>query len=90
MVIYDHIRENFDRHAAYVVVAYVAGGRDRSARCGCTQTLTVDSPGRLLWGYGELMTPRPVRIGIQLAQYGAPWPALLAAARDAEAMGVDV
>jgi integrase len=23
---YDHRRENFDRHAAYVVVAFVAGG----------------------------------------------------------------
>jgi integrase/recombinase XerD len=24
--IYDHRRQNFDRHAAYVVVAFVAGG----------------------------------------------------------------
>jgi hypothetical protein len=24
--IYDHGRQNFDRHAAYVVVAFVAGG----------------------------------------------------------------
>lgn len=24
--VYDHRRENFDRHAAYVVVAFVAGG----------------------------------------------------------------
>jgi probable F420-dependent oxidoreductase len=32
---------------------------------------------------------RPVRIGLQLAQYAAPWPALLSAAREAEAIGVD-
>jgi integrase/recombinase XerD len=25
-IAYDRRRENFDRHAAYVVVAYVAGG----------------------------------------------------------------
>ena len=25
-IVYDRRRENFDRHAAYVVVAYVAGG----------------------------------------------------------------
>jgi integrase/recombinase XerD len=28
--IYDHRRENFDRHAAYVVVAYIAGDRTRT------------------------------------------------------------
>lgn len=30
--IYDHRRENFDRHTAYVVVAFVAGGRGADAR----------------------------------------------------------
>ncbi len=29
--IYDRRRENFDRHAAYVVVAFVAGGMTRAA-----------------------------------------------------------
>lgn len=33
---------------------------------------------------------RPVRIGVQLAQYSVGWPALLGAAREAEAMGVDL
>jgi probable F420-dependent oxidoreductase len=32
---------------------------------------------------------RPVRIGVQIAQYGASWEALLEAAQTAEAMGVD-
>jgi hypothetical protein len=33
--------------------------------------------------------PRPIRIGLQIAQYGADWPALLTAAREAEALGAD-
>jgi alkanesulfonate monooxygenase SsuD/methylene tetrahydromethanopterin reductase-like flavin-dependent oxidoreductase (luciferase family) len=32
---------------------------------------------------------RTIRIGLQIAQYGADWPAFLAAARDAEAIGAD-
>lgn len=34
-------------------------------------------------------TPRPIRIGLQIAQYGAGWPAFLDAAREAEAIGAD-
>jgi probable F420-dependent oxidoreductase len=33
--------------------------------------------------------PRPIRIGLQIAQYGADWPAFLAAAQEAEAAGAD-
>ncbi|HTU29941.1 MAG TPA: LLM class F420-dependent oxidoreductase [Solirubrobacteraceae bacterium] len=32
---------------------------------------------------------RPIRIGLQIAQYGADWPAFLDAAREAEALGAD-
>jgi probable F420-dependent oxidoreductase len=31
----------------------------------------------------------PIRIGLQIAQYGADWPAFLAAAQEAEAIGAD-
>ena len=34
--IYDRRRENFDRHAAYVVVAFVAGGHRPSSHFGDT------------------------------------------------------
>jgi probable F420-dependent oxidoreductase len=33
--------------------------------------------------------PTPIRIGLQIAQYGADWPALVAAAQEAEALGAD-
>jgi hypothetical protein len=33
--------------------------------------------------------PRRIRIGLQIAQYGAGWPAFLDAAREAEAIGAD-
>lgn len=33
--------------------------------------------------------PMPIRIGLQIAQYGADWPAFLNAAREAEALGAD-
>jgi probable F420-dependent oxidoreductase len=33
---------------------------------------------------------RPIRIGLQIAQYGAEWSELLSAAKDAEAIGADV
>jgi probable F420-dependent oxidoreductase len=33
---------------------------------------------------------RPIRIGVQLAQYGASWPSLLSAVVEAERIGVDV
>jgi len=31
----------------------------------------------------------PIRIGLQIPQYGADWPSLLAAAREADALGAD-
>jgi probable F420-dependent oxidoreductase len=33
--------------------------------------------------------PTPIRVGLQIPQYGADWPALLAAAQEAEALGAD-
>ncbi len=37
----------------------------------------------------ETHSGRPIRVGLQIAQYGADWPAFLAAAREAEALGAD-
>lgn len=36
------------------------------------------------------MAQCPIRIGVQVGQYGAPWGALLAVAREADAAGVDL
>lgn len=36
------------------------------------------------------MPQRQIRIAVQVGQYGIPWSALLATARDAEAVGVDL
>jgi probable F420-dependent oxidoreductase len=33
--------------------------------------------------------PRPIRVGLQIPQYGAGWPQFLAAAQEAEALGAD-
>jgi len=33
--------------------------------------------------------PAPIRVGLQIAQYGADWPAFLDAAQEAEALGAD-
>lgn len=36
------------------------------------------------------MSERRIRIGVQIGQYGAPWSALMAAAEEAESIGVDL
>jgi len=62
--IYDRRRQNFDRHAAYVVVAFVAGGRGRAAsRRHVGDRATFESPARYATPAGRGRRPRIRRSG---------------------------